>query len=162
MDYDPTIVSYEQLLSAFWAGHNPTYPSYSRQYRSAIFYTTEQQQKLANESKQAEEARLGKTIHTDIELDTGFYIAEDYHQKFYLRQRSEIVNTLYAVYPDPANFRDSTAAARLNGYVGGYGDEETLKRNLDRLGLSESGRRTLLQIAESGLKSGCQAVIPQD
>ncbi|MFH0768239.1 MAG: hypothetical protein V1932_01570 [Chloroflexota bacterium] len=58
-------------------------------------------------------------------------------------------------YPNPADFRDSTAIAHLNGYVGGYGDMETLKKDLDTFGLSESGKQVLLQIAESGLTPGC-------
>jgi peptide-methionine (S)-S-oxide reductase len=155
VDFDPTIVSYEQLLAAFWSGHNAWYPPYSVQYRSAIFYTTDQQQKLANESKQAEEAKLGKPIYTDIEPYTSFYVAEDYHQKYYLRQNSDLANELYTIYPNPADFRDSTVVARLNGYVGGYGDLDTLKKNLDNFGLSESGKQTLLKIVESGLTLVC-------
>lgn len=160
VDYDPAIVSYEKLLAAFWSSHDATYPSYSVQYRSAIFYTSARQQKLANESEQAEEVRLRRTVYTVTAPDTGFFVAEDYHQKYYLRQRSDLVDALYAVYPNPADFRDSTAVARLNGYVGGYGDSETLRKSLDGLGLSESGKRALLRIAESGLTRVCPGVTP--
>ncbi len=158
VEYDPSIVSYQELLDAFWCSHSSTSPAYSSQYRSAIFYTNEQQRQLANESKQAEEARLGKTVYTDIESDTGFYVAEDYHQKYNLRQRTDIVDGLYAIYPDPTDFRDSTAAARLNGYVYGYGDTDTLKKDLDSLGLSKAGKQTLLNIAESGLRPVCPVI----
>jgi peptide-methionine (S)-S-oxide reductase len=161
VEYDPAIVTYEQLLAAFWNGHDATYPPYSSQYRSAIFYTADQQRDLANESRQAEEAKLGRTIYTDIAPNARFYVAEDYHQKFYLRQRSDVVNTIYAIYPNPADFRDSTAAARLNGYLGGYGDLETLKNNLDKLGLSESGKRALLQMTSSGLTHACPVIPPR-
>ena len=160
MDYDPTVISYEQLLLAFWSSHDATSPAYSTQYRSAIFYTSDQQKRLASEAKQAEEAKMGKKINTDIEPYTGFYIAEDYHQKYYLRQTSQVVNDLYTLFPDPADFRDSTAAARLNGYIGGYGDSNTLAKNLDSLGLSESAKRALLQITQSGLAPVCPAIIP--
>ena len=160
MDYDPTVISYEQLLSAFWNSHDATYPTYTAQYRSAIFYTTEQQKKLASEALQAEEARIGKKIYTDIEPFSDFYIAEDYHQKYYLRNTIGVAKDLHAIYPDPADFRDSTAAARLNGYIGGYGDAETLNKNLDSLGLSESGKTTLLQITQGGLAPVCPVVIP--
>ncbi len=155
MDYDPTIVSYKQLLTAFWSGHDATTPADSWQYRSAIFCTTDQQKKLANESKQAEEERLRTSVYTAIEPYTAFYMVEDYHQKYYLRQRSAVVDALYSIYPNPADFRDSTAVARLNGYVGGYGNLETLKKDLDTFGLSESGKQVLLQIAESGLTPSC-------
>jgi peptide-methionine (S)-S-oxide reductase len=158
VDYDAHIVSYQQLLAAFWSFHDATYAPYSMQYRSAIFYTTERQQELANEYKQAEQIKLGKTIYTDIEPHTGFFVAEDYHQKYYLRQNSELVNELYAIYPNPVGFRDSTAVARLNGYAGGYGDLDTLKKNLDSFGLSESGKQTLLKIVEYGITPVCPAI----
>jgi peptide-methionine (S)-S-oxide reductase len=160
VDYDPSVISYEQLLAVFWNSHDATYPSYSAQYRSAIFYTTDGQQKLANEFKQAEESRLGKTLYTAIERYTNFYIAEDYHQKYYLRQIPQLANELYVIYPDPAAFRDSTAAARLNGYTGGYGDPDTLIKNLDSFGLSKSGKQLLLKITESGISPACPAIPP--
>ena len=53
------------------------------------------------------------------------------------------------------DFIASTAVARLNGYVGGYGIQEALEENLDSLGLSEAGRIRLLEIAERGLVAGC-------
>lgn len=160
IDFDTTVVSYEQLLTAFWSGHNATLPTYTAQYRSAIFYTTEQQQKLASEAVRAEEARLGKKIYTDVEPFIEFFVAEDYHQKYYLRQASWLVNDLYSIYPDPAEFRDSTAAARLNGYLGGYGDQDSLKQNLDSLGLSESGKTALLQRTLPFLARLCPVITP--
>jgi peptide-methionine (S)-S-oxide reductase len=161
VNFDPTIISYEQLLVAFWNSHDATYPTYSDQYRSAIFYTSDQQQNLANEFKQTNEARIGEKIYTDITPFTGFNVAEDYHQKYYLRERPDIVDTLYVIYPNPSDFRDSTAAARLNGYLGGYGDRETLNNNLDKLGLSESDKKVLAQITESGLSPVCPAIAPK-
>jgi len=155
VEYDPTVVSYEELLDAFWCSHSPVSPAYSSQYRSVIFYTNEQQHQLAIESKEAEENRLGRQIYTDIEPYTAFYAAEDYHQKYNLRQRADIVNGLYAIYPDEADFRDSTAAARLNGYVVGYGDLDTLEKDLESLGLSEASKQALLNIAGSGLRPVC-------
>jgi len=159
VDYDPDIISYQQLLAAFWSGHDPYYPPYSTQYRSAIFYTSEQQQKLANAFNLAKESRAGKQAYTSIEPFTGFYVAEDYHQKYYLRQRLDLANALYAIYPNPADFRDSTAVARLNGYLGGYGDPDTLEKNLDNLGLPDSGKQELLEIVKSGLAPGCPVEI---
>jgi peptide-methionine (S)-S-oxide reductase len=158
VDFDPSVVSYQQLLMAFGNSHDATYPSYSEQYRSAIFYTTEKQQKLASEFKQAQEAKLGKRLYTSIEPYTGFNIAEDYHQKYYLRSYSEVVKVIYEIYPNPADFRDSTATARLNGYLGGYGDPDTLMKNLDSLGLSQSGKQALLKLTESGLSPVCPVI----
>ena len=50
---------------------------------------------------------------------------------------------------------ESTAVARLNGYVGGYGTPETLEKELNSLGLSEAGQMRLLEIADRGLAPGC-------
>jgi peptide-methionine (S)-S-oxide reductase len=158
--YDPSIITFDQLLTAFWSGHDPTVPEYTRQYRSAIFYVNEQQQMLAVTSKQAREAALGRTILTSIEPLVGFTAAEDYHQKYYLRQRPDIVDAIYAIYPDPIDFRNSTAAARLNGYLGGYGDAAILAKHINELGLSESGKKALMQAIESGLSPFCPLVPP--
>ncbi len=71
-----------------------------------------------------------------------------------------MANDLYAIYPNPADFRDSAAAAKLNGYVAGYGDSDSLKKNLDSFGLSESGKTAVSQRASYGLFPVCPAIGP--
>ena len=115
---------------------------------------------LAEASKAAEETSLGRSTYVSIEPGTKFFTAEDYHQKFYLRENGAVAKALLAIYPDPADFRDSTAAARLNGYLGGYGNLDRLKQNLAELGLNQDGQRALLEVANSGLKQACPVVIP--
>lgn len=158
--YDPSIVSYQQLLVAFWSGHDPTLPPYSRQYRSAIFYTNDQQRLTAIESKDKEEAKLGIPVLTDIEPLTRFYTAENYHQKYYLQQNGELMRAISANYPNFEDFVNSTAAARLNGYVGGWGDPDKLAQQIDSLGLSESGKQELSEIAKSSLHEACPVGLP--
>ena len=93
VEYDPAEVTYDKLLDVFWANHNPTTlnrqgPDVGTQYRSAIFYHTPEQKRLAEESK----ARLGASgrfrnpIVTEITAASTFYPAEDYHQR-YLEKR---------------------------------------------------------------------------
>ncbi|MFC1990048.1 hypothetical protein ACFLVW_05770 [Chloroflexota bacterium] len=65
------------------------------------------------------------------------------------------MDKLSAIYPDVIDFISSTAAARLNGYVGGYGTPETLEKELSGLGLSEAGKMRLLEIADRGLAPCC-------
>lgn len=91
--YDPTKVTYEQLLDVFWKNHDPTQvdrqgPDYGTQYRSVIFYHTPQQQKIALESKNKldKSGKYSKPIATQIVPAVEFYKAEDYHQK-YLEKR---------------------------------------------------------------------------
>lgn len=88
--YDPTLFSYEKLLDLYWPQIDPTDPDgqfFDRgpQYRTAIFYHTSEQQKLAEASKKAieESGRYKKPIVTEIKKATHFYEAEDFHQHFY-------------------------------------------------------------------------------
>ena len=155
IDYDPAVITYAQLLKVFWKANSPTIPSYSRQYRSAIFYASEDQKELAAKSKLEEESRLGQTLYTDIEKLDRFYIAENYHQKYYLRETPVLLQEILSIYPKPEDFINSRATARLNGYLAGYGDPATLQKELDSLGLSESGKQRLLEITSSGLSPVC-------
>lgn len=88
--FDPTVISYEKLLDVFWATHNPTTLNqqeydYGTQYRSAIFYNSEDQKKVAEESKkQIEKEKIYKDrVVTEIVPFTRFYKAEEHHQDYY-------------------------------------------------------------------------------
>jgi len=89
IEYDPAQVSYEELLRVFWENHNPTElnrqgPDTGTQYRSAIFYHTEEQRKAAEESKRAleESGRFRRPVVTVIEPASAFFRAEEYHQQY--------------------------------------------------------------------------------
>ena len=88
--YDPAKISYDELLEAFWASHDPT--SLNRQgadqgtqYRSAIFYHNEQQKQLAEayKNKLNSEKAFDKPVVTEISRAGAFYKAEDYHQNYF-------------------------------------------------------------------------------
>lgn len=143
--YDEKVISYGELLDVFWSGHSPTSRPYSRQYMSIIFSHDENQRRMALESKRRYEQTHGNTVFTEIVPASSFTMAEDYHQKFYLRQDPSLMRELEAMYPDEQDLVDSTAAARINGYLGGYGNEESLKEILPSLGLSDEASRTLLK-----------------
>ncbi len=90
--YDPAKVSYQKLLEAFWRSVDPTdaggqFVDRGLQYRSAIFYASEEERRLAEASKKrlAESGRFAKPIVTDILPLGTFYVAEDYHQNYYKR-----------------------------------------------------------------------------
>lgn len=93
VEYDPAKVSYDQLLKVFWENHDPTQlnrqgPDWGTQYRSAIFFTTPEQQAAAEASKGRLEqsGAYSKPIVTQIVPAGPFYEAEDYHQQ-YLEKR---------------------------------------------------------------------------
>jgi len=143
IDFDPTQISYEALLNVFWQTHNPCATSWSRQYMSAVFVHDDHQRALAERTRDAEAKRRGAKVITVIQPVGIFTRAEDYHQKYILRQRGKLLREFEAMYPDPADFTDSTAAARVNGYLGGNGTAEMLEQEIDRLGLTPAGAQTL-------------------
>lgn len=144
IDYDPEQISYEELLDVFWANHTPTIPSGSTQYASIAFYQDEEQEQAIRASIAQMEAD-GKTIYTRVEPLGSFYLAEDYHQKYYLRLSGLLLAELQAIYPDAADLMNSTLAARANGFLAGHGDPDLLEQELDSYGLSEEGQETLLK-----------------
>lgn len=81
----------------------------------------------------------------------GFWRAEDYHQKYYLRGVRDLTRELEAMYPDADSFVESTVAARVNGYVGGHGTLVQLEKEIGKLGLSPEGQETLREVAEPRL-----------
>jgi peptide-methionine (S)-S-oxide reductase len=86
--YDPTKVSYEQLLEVFWHNVDPLdaggqFCDRGSQYRTAIFVHDEEQRRLAEQSKQALDGRFDAPIVTEIVTAGPFYPAEDYHQDYY-------------------------------------------------------------------------------
>jgi len=155
IDYDPTQISYADLLEVFWDSHSPTYRTLSFQYRSAIFYHNEEQKQLALESKREREKALGATLYTDIEAAGAFYLAEDYHQKYYLRNQRSLIREFQAIYPDTATLIGSTAVARANGYVGGHGTPEDAETIL-QLGLSqEATQKLLIMVGSDEIAPAC-------
>ncbi|MBN2054547.1 peptide-methionine (S)-S-oxide reductase [bacterium] len=145
VDFDPSIVTYERLLEEFWKSHDPVGRVWSRQYRSVIFFHSEEQRRLAEVTKQAQETRRGRSLNTVIEPFTVFHPAEDYHQKYRLRNERALVSELLAAYPEQRGFMNSTAAARINGFLSGFGDHRRLRREIAEYGLSEAGQELLLR-----------------
>jgi peptide-methionine (S)-S-oxide reductase len=89
LEYDPTMISFEELLDIFWANHNPTTPNQQgpdigSQYRSAVFYHDSEQEDVAKTVKKKldESGKFSKKIVTEIVKATTFFKAEEYHQKY--------------------------------------------------------------------------------
>jgi len=144
VDYDPSAITYDQILDLFWDAHNPCDKGYSRQYMSAVFVGSEEQKRAATESKSRLEKRLGQAVRTPILPLGTFTLAEDYHQKYYLRN-STVMREFETIYPDAASFTRSTAAMRANGFLAGDGDPEFAKTEVEKLGLSDKSKTALLR-----------------
>mmetsp|Transcript_17189 Transcript_17189/g.66905 ORF Transcript_17189/g.66905 Transcript_17189/m.66905 type:complete len:97 (-) Transcript_17189:234-524(-) len=79
--FDPKEVSYKQLLEVFWNDHTPT-SSRSVQYCSAIWYHSEEQKALAEQTKAEQQKKYKKPVTTRIEPTGTFTRAEEYHQRY--------------------------------------------------------------------------------
>ena len=95
VSFDPTKITYEDLLNVFWTNHDPTQvnrqgPDVGTQYRSVIFFHTPEQEEAAKSSKEKlqQSGRFKKEIATRIEPAPEFWEAEDYHQQ-YLEKRGQ-------------------------------------------------------------------------
>lgn len=88
VEFDPGIISYDQVLDAFWEAHDPTTlnrqgADVGPQYRSIILYHSEEQKAAAERSKLEAQKEWSKPIVTEIVPLTQFWPAEDYHQEYY-------------------------------------------------------------------------------
>jgi peptide-methionine (S)-S-oxide reductase len=115
---------------------------------SAVFYQNDEQQRLAEKTRDAAAARAGLPITTQILPLGTFYRAEDYHQKYRLRGRRDLMREFKAMYPDDADFVNSTAAARVNGLLDGNGSPEQLEKEIDSYGLSPEGAALLRELVK--------------
>src|SRR3989338_8975144 len=102
IEFNPSKVSYEELLDVFWQIHDPTQlnrqgPDIGTQYRSAIFYYNEKQRKAAIASKEKIQKRLKKPIVTEIIPISEFYKAEEYHQQYF--EKNKIAGMLNKLNP---------------------------------------------------------------
>jgi peptide-methionine (S)-S-oxide reductase len=94
VEFDPDQVSYDELVSVFFAIHDPTTldrqgPDVGTQYRSAIFHHDAAQEVAARASKDGAQAAFAAPIVTEITPAAAFYMAEDYHQQFFEKRRRQ-------------------------------------------------------------------------
>jgi methionine-S-sulfoxide reductase len=145
IEFDPSVITYADLLDVFFGAHRPEAVPWCDQYRSVVFTHGEAQRVLAEQKKAEIAAELGLEIHTAIEEAGTFYQAEDYHQKYQLQHFGELMAEFEAMYPSFDDLVRSTAAARVNGYIPGNGTLEELEAEIDSLGLSPAGSALLVE-----------------
>lgn len=92
--FDPKKITYERILAWFWDLHDPTTLNrqgndVGTQYRSAIYYHSDAQKKIAEASKAAAQANFKSPIVTEITKASQFYPAENYHQNYYAENKSK-------------------------------------------------------------------------
>ena len=157
MDFDPEVVSYEELLELALTSHDPFRAAFKKQYASLVLTHDAEQLAAARAVAERFELARGRKLATRIEPLARFTRAEDYHQKYHLRQDRVLMAEFRAMFgEDERAFADSTAATKVNGFVAGYGTKELLDGVVDELGLSEAGRSELqTRVRQRGTRIGC-------
>lgn len=118
VDFDPSVITTRQILEVFFATHNPTTPDRQGndkgpQYRSAVFYTTEEQKTLAEDiMKNTVPDLYGAPAVTELIPHETFYAAEDYHQDYYKKVGSRNSYCSFVISPKVGKFRKQFAGLR--------------------------------------------------
>ena len=92
---------------------------------SAVFYADEAQRTAIEQTRKLYVGE-DQVVHTEVAALKRFWIAEDYHQKYRLRHEPELYDELRALYPEEEDFVNSTAAARINGFLDGHASARRL------------------------------------
>ncbi|MBW1765204.1 MAG: peptide-methionine (S)-S-oxide reductase, partial [Deltaproteobacteria bacterium] len=97
----------------------------------------EYQESVARESRAMLSSQLGEEVGTELIPFTKFYMAEMYHQKYHLQGYEELMREYRSFYPSLGDIVNSASAARVNGFIGGYGDVSQFQEVFPQLGLSK-------------------------
>jgi len=155
IEYDDGVVQYEELVKLFWQNHTPS--RWSSQYKSVIFYHTDEQKAVAEEynktlsSRKVDSAELlpGPDLlvqhgEKSKEPASTFYYAEDYHQKYYL-QRGSVMFAAVQSHTTLLDFIRSFTATKVLAYSSGYGSLDDLQADLPFMKLSDTLQDSLLE-----------------
>lgn len=150
IDFDPSLISYEEIIQFFWGNHNPLLgQDYDgRQYMSLLLYHNQAQKELAEKTMKEWQTKLAGEIQTEVTPLTSFYLAEDYHQKYFLKRYKNAVEKLKTVFTTKEAFTNATIVARLNGIVHGYGSIAKLKLDINDWELPLENKAELKDLLE--------------
>ncbi|MGK9253669.1 peptide-methionine (S)-S-oxide reductase MsrA [Paenibacillus humicus] len=143
LEYDPSVISYRELLDLFWSSHNPANINgyKDRQYQSIVFWSGREQLEAIRE-KLSGLALEGKPVpDTEIAEAAEFWVAEERHQKHALKRFPDAVSKLDFLFPSRKEWEASTLAARLNGLAKGYTNRQRILEEIDGWELAEGRKR---------------------
>ncbi|MGF7049624.1 peptide-methionine (S)-S-oxide reductase [Paenibacillus sp. DS2015] len=149
-DFDPIIISFEEILDVFWSNHNPVNINdyRGRQYRSLLLYHNKLQQVTIQHVIQKRQ-KLGMGVpETEVSPFCGFTLAEDRHQKYYLKRYPNAMEKLTLLYPVQDDLLSSTLAARLNGLAKGYTNLEHIIKEINQWTMSLSHREMMIDLVK--------------
>uniref|UniRef100_A0A1I8AV57 peptide-methionine (S)-S-oxide reductase n=1 Tax=Steinernema glaseri TaxID=37863 RepID=A0A1I8AV57_9BILA len=144
--FDESVVSYAAILDWFFSHHDPTVHR-KKQYQSGILYVDEVQKKIAEEALGAARKKFTGELETYIQPFSQFYVAEDYHQKYWLRSQKDVHEQLQL---SDQELIDSPLAAKVNAFLAGYADFNVLKNLQKEYNLNEELVAEIEGIAKRG------------
>lgn len=145
IDFDTNRITYEEILKHFWRNHYPNRDEYKgRQYISLLLYHSERQHRMIQKVREEMEAELGESIETEVKSYDQFTLAEARHQKYYLQRYPRVLEQLADWFPDTNALIDSTVAARLNGFVKGFGNRDAVLEEIATWPISEIYQQELI------------------
>ena len=161
VEFDPSVVSYAELVDRALSWYDPEGGPSSGQYAYIVLANDDEQLRIARERADAVSEKIGRPITTRVEPLAKFWPAEDYHQKYYLRSDRQFMGQFKSMFGDDETaFRESTAAMRVNGYLSGDGSGAQLQEEIGLLGLDDAAREHLASVVGEGSGSaGC--AVPQ-
>ena len=155
VDFDPSQISFAKIVDLFWASHDPCGRLRGSQYMTAIWYHDEAQRDVINAARETIQQRLDGKVQTPVEALDVFYPAEDYHQKYRL-QNSPLKACFRAMYPQFEDFNNSTAAARLNGFLARHGSRKLFDAEHQSYGIQSEVLEQNVRIRDlSGAVASC-------
>ncbi|ARK30486.1 Peptide methionine sulfoxide reductase MsrA [Halalkalibacter krulwichiae] len=151
IDFDSSVLKLEELFDIFWQSHNALKVNHYRgkQYQSMILFRNDEQAQVALASKRKWEDKLNGTIQTEIAPLITFYLAEERHQKYYLKRFPKAYFELMSYFPTFCEFVDSTLVARLNGFVREYGSLQSIKMELAEWPLRQKEKGAIESMIQS-------------
>lgn len=155
IEFDTRRLTYEDLLAVFWKAHDPFARAWSTQYKAVLWTHDDAQAAAAKASLAALAREADATPRTEIAPATRFWIAEDYHQKYALRGKRGLLDALLGEGVSDEAIRESTLAARANGWVVGHGTADQIAAELDALEVPEAARKALAPHLGQRAPAGC-------
>lgn len=118
LDFDPTEITYRDLLAVAMSEHNPRHQTAKRQYQNILLTADSDQHETVLDY--IDDSPFNRDqVETRIEPLAAFYPAEDYHQKYNLRSHASLLSQFEEADYDDTDIRESPAAAKLNAHVTG-------------------------------------------
>ncbi|WP_417899744.1 peptide-methionine (S)-S-oxide reductase MsrA [Bacillus sp. CSS-39] len=149
IDFDPEVIGFEDIVQHFWSSHNPNRGNYKgRQYLSILLFHDAEQKEMIERVKDSLEKSMEDKIETEIASYRGFTLAEERHQKYYLKRYPKAMDRLMSYYGTHEQLVNATLVARLNSFVKGYGTLADLKEEMAGWNLSGEARGELVELID--------------